>query len=306
MSVLALISRSHYCLDIVKEKLTWDTSHSFSSFSAQLVTTRINTLTLYSLSKSSFLHSERKVCLISAFALISYSVLCPSYRSQMEWRMLSPEDLDPHWVSLMPHRRGAAIMALNQFHLICSHCSSSNLAPLKLSKSHMMLLKGLIKDLWFNHSNWIRDGKARQRLCWGYICTYAVKFGSSWNSWHRVEVRVEGYVQEGRVEEIYRVCFTQNISQVVSKFQKSQERKLEIIACHCKLLLRQDKTQAPDNSCNLCKSWKMSLLCYYLFKKVEEILLLLFIFKAKVFPAIWVQIFTPWTALLCKQYIFSQ
>lgn len=54
MSVLPLISRSHYCLDIVKEKLTSDTSHSFSSFSAQPVTTRINTLTLYSLSKSSF------------------------------------------------------------------------------------------------------------------------------------------------------------------------------------------------------------------------------------------------------------
>lgn len=147
MSVLPLISRSHYCLDMVKEKLTSDTSHSFSSFSAQFATPRINTLTLYSLSTSSFLHSERKVCLISAFALISCSALCPQHRSQMEWRMLSPEDPDTQRVSLTPHRRGAAIVALNQFHLICSHCSSSNLAPLKLSKSHMMPLKGLIKDL---------------------------------------------------------------------------------------------------------------------------------------------------------------
>lgn len=74
MSVLPLISGSHYCLDMVKEKLTSDTSHSFSSFRVQLVMTRINTLTLYSLSKKKnrlFLHSERKVCLISAFALIS-------------------------------------------------------------------------------------------------------------------------------------------------------------------------------------------------------------------------------------------
>lgn len=31
------------------------------------------------------------------------------------------------------------------------------------------------------------------------------------------------------------------------KFQKSQGRKLEIIACLCKLLLCKDKTQAPDN-----------------------------------------------------------
>lgn len=55
-------------------------------------------------------------------------------------------------------------------------------------------------------------------------------------------------MQEGSVEEIYRVCFTQNVSQVVRKFQKSQERKLEIIACLCKLLLGEDKTQAADNS----------------------------------------------------------
>lgn len=36
-------------------------------------------------------------------------------------------------------------------------------------------------------------------------------------------------------------------SQVVKQISKSQERKLEIIACLCKLLLCENKTQAPDN-----------------------------------------------------------
>lgn len=66
---------------------------------------------------------------------------------------------------------------------------------------------------------------------------------------------------------VYRLCFTQNGSQVVSKFQQSLT-KLEIIACLCKLLLCEDKTQAPDNP------------YARVMQKLENVLaMLLFIFK---------------------------